>query len=74
MAEAIRWSKRTYHPKSEAIPKEPFLQPRRARVSFTKQRGFLIDQWAVSIGKWAFEQGKDKSSPTKLPPSNGKMD
>ena len=27
-------------PKSEAFPKEPFLQPRRARVSFTKQRGF----------------------------------
>lgn len=27
MAEAIRWSKRTYHPKSEAIPKNHFYSP-----------------------------------------------
>lgn len=53
-------------PKVKPFPKNHFYSPEELEYLSQNKEGSLIDQWAVSIGKWAFEQGKDKSSPTKF--------
>lgn len=53
-------------PKAKPFPKNHFYSPEELEYLSQNKEGSLIDQWAVSIGKWAFEQGKDKSSPTKF--------
>ena len=53
-------------PKAKPFPKNHFYSPEELEYLSQNKEGSLIDQWAVSLGKWAFEQGKDKSSPTKF--------
>lgn len=50
------------------FPANHFYTPQELEFLSDNRANNPIDQWAVSVGKWAFEQSKDKSSPSKYAP------